>query len=144
LAIIDGMLVRVGDTQYTIPLLSIRESIRPDQEKITTTPDGQECILLRDELIPVLRLHLCYNKKTAVTGIRDGILVIVESDQRCIALLVDEILGQHQAVIKGLSSYLGNPNGVSGCTVLGDGEVSLIVDVPALVGTADRKSDIIN
>ncbi len=138
LAIIDGMLVRVGSSQYTIPLLSIRESIRIDADKVTRTPDGNECVRVRNEIIPILRMHELYTRNTEATQIEKGILVIVESDSIPAALFVDEIIGQQEVVIKGLDSYLGNVRGVSGCTVLGNGEVSLITDVGALLKSLKR------
>lgn len=137
LAIIDGMLVKVGSNQYTIPLLSIRESIRAADNIITHTPDGQELVRVRDEIIPVLRMHKIYNKKTDVTKISEGILVLVEADSEKAALFVDGILGQQEIVIKGLSSYLGDLHGISGCTILGNGQVSLIIDVGGLLKSVD-------
>jgi len=134
MAIIDGMLVRVGDSQYTLPLLAIRECIpRPSKERFTITPDGTESLLVRGELIPVLRLHEVFCKKGSETDLSMGILVVVQSEEGPVALLVDELLGQQETVIKGLSSYLGKARGFSGCTVMGNGEVSLIIDIGGLV-----------
>lgn len=138
LAIIDGMLVRVGEARYTIPLLSIRESIRPLKSAITVTPDEQELVRIRDELIPVIRLHKLHGKTPDFFNLDEGILVIVEDQGRKAALFIDEILGQQQTVIKGLSSYLANVKGISGCTILGDGAVSLILDIGGLVEKAGR------
>lgn len=138
LAIIDGMLVKVGSSQYTLPLLSIKELIRVENNVITKTPDGQELIRVRDEIIPILRMYKIYNKKSDVTEIRDGILVIVEADSQRAALFVDGIIGQQEIVIKGLSKSLGNLHGISGCTILGNGQVSLIVDVSGLLKSLDK------
>lgn len=138
LAIIDGMLVRVGDARYTLPLLSIRESFRPLPEQITVTPDGQEVARVRREMLPVVRLHQLYSKKPDQEKLEEGILVIVESGAQTVCLFVDELLGQQQTVIKGLSGYLGQARGVSGCTILGDGEVSLILDVGSLIAMASQ------
>jgi two-component system chemotaxis sensor kinase CheA len=138
LAIIDGMLVRVGNARYTLPLLSIRESFRPQPEQITVTPDGQEVARVRREMLPVVRLHQLYSKKPDHEKLEEGILVIVESAAQTVCLFVDELLGQQQTVIKGLSSYLGQARGVSGCTILGDGEVSLILDVGSLIAMASQ------
>ncbi len=140
LAIIDGMLVRVGNARYTLPLLSIRESFRPLPEQITVTPDGQEVARVRREMLPVVRLHQLYSKKPDHEKLEEGILVIVESGAQTVCLFVDELLGQQQTVIKGLSSYLGQARGVSGCTILGDGEVSLILDVGSLLAMASSSS----
>ncbi len=137
LAIIDGMLVRVGDSQYAIPLLAVRESIRTEARMVTTRPDGRELVRVREELLPIVRLHQLYLKNGAITQLDRGILVIVESESGAAALLVDEIIGQHQIVIKGLSAYLGTPKGISGCAVLGDGHVSLILDVNSLLKSVE-------
>lgn len=133
LAIIDGMLVKVGENLYIIPLLSIRESLRSKDEMLVTLPDGSECITVRNEQIPVLRLYKAFRKPSAALNLSQGVLVIVEADGQKAALLVNEIVGQQEVVIKGLSSYLGTPKGISGCTVLGDGEVSLIIDISSLL-----------
>ena len=133
MAIIEGMLVKVGDTLYTIPILSIQESVRISQEHITITPDGQETYRLREELVPVLRLYKVFNQETEVMELCDGILIVVEIGGKSVGLFVDDIVGQQETVIKGLSSYLGSSRGISGCTILGDGTVSLILDIPDLV-----------
>jgi two-component system chemotaxis sensor kinase CheA len=133
MAIIEGMLVRVGSARYTVPMLAIRESFRPEPGWITTTPDGQEAVRLREDFYPVLRLHERFAKPPDSPRLEDGILVLVEGEQQTIALFVDEILGQQETVIKGLSQFLVDSEGVSGCTILGDGEVSLILDIAGLV-----------
>ncbi len=133
LAIIEGMLVRVGAARYTIPMLAIRESFRPVPEQITTPPDGRELVRVRDDFHPVLRLHRRFQVAADSDQLDQGVLVLVEAEEHTLALLVDEILGQQETVIKGLSNLLANTGGVSGCTILGDGAVSLILDVGALV-----------
>ncbi len=139
LAIIDGMLVRVGNTKYTIPVLSIRETIKPEMRMITFTPDGSEILSLRDGFIPVLRLHELFNTTPDSEKLDEGILVIIEDSGSLVALLIDEIVGQQQTVIKGLSEYIGKARGCSGCTILGDGSVSLILDLGSLVAMAEDK-----
>jgi two-component system chemotaxis sensor kinase CheA len=102
------------------------------------TPDNLELVRVRDELIPVLRLHKLFATTPDVEKLPDGILVVVEAGGQVLALFADEILGQQQTVIKGLSGYLGRAGeaqSVSGCTILGDGEVSLVLDVGALVAS---------
>ncbi len=133
LAIIEGMLVRVGNSSYTIPLLSIRESIQVKEEKITKTMDGQEMLRIRDELIPVIRLHELYNIKYDYDDLTKGLLVIVEHHNKAVCLFVDEIIGEQQTVIKGLSDYMDRIKGISGCTILGDGEVSLVLDIGGII-----------
>jgi len=139
LAIIEGMLVRVGSARYTIPLLAIRESFRPSPDKITITPDGQEIVRVREEMLTVVRLHELFHQTPDFQNLDEGILMIVESEGHTVCLFVDEILGQQETVIKGLSNYLGSARGVSGCTILGNGEVSLILDVSFLIGAASLK-----
>ncbi|MCP4291299.1 MAG: chemotaxis protein CheA [bacterium] len=133
MAIIEGMLVRVGKSTYNIPLLSIREAFRPLDSQVTTTPDGVEVVKLRDDMIPVVRMHNMYGIEPSFDQLDEGILVIVENDGVSAALFVDEILGQQQTVVKGLSDYVGSPHGVSGCTILGDGRISLILDVASIL-----------
>lgn len=141
LAIIDGMLVKVGDARYTIPLLAIRESVRPQPQAITVTPSGEELLRIREEVIPVIRLHKLHGKTPRYTELHDGILVIVEDQGYRAAIFIDEILGQQQTVIKGLSSFLTMAKGISGCTILGDGAVSLILDIGGLIEKAGEQFD---
>ncbi|MCB2189514.1 MAG: chemotaxis protein CheA [Deltaproteobacteria bacterium] len=138
LAILDGMLVRVGRARYTVPLLAIRESIQVEPGGVTITMDGQEVARVREELIPVVRLHEMYGVTPDSEKLEDGLLIILEHGGEPICLFVDEILGEQQAVIKGLSEFIGNVKGVSGCTILGDGQVSLILDVGGLITRAHR------
>lgn len=141
LAIIDGMLVRVGKQRYTIPILAIKESFRPDSQNITMTPDGQEIVSNHGALLPVVRLHNLYKVRPEYTQLHKGILITVEERQKAVCLFADEVLGQQQAVIKALSDYyIENARGVSGCTILGDGEVSLILDVKSLIEKAANKA----
>ncbi|MFH1841955.1 MAG: chemotaxis protein CheA [bacterium] len=133
LAIIEGMMVRVGPARYSIPMLSIREALRVDSAMITNTPEGDELVRVREEMIPVFRLHDAYNIEPDSRELPEGILIIVDTESGTAALFVDEILGQQQTVVKGLSDYVGTPRGVSGCTILGDGRVSLILDVGNLL-----------
>ena len=138
LAIIEGMLVRVGDSCFTIPLLQIKESVVVTGQEIVNLSDGQEVARIRDQLIPVVRLHQFYNLTPESTELSDGILVVVEDNGMTVSLFVDELIGQRQTVVKGLSGYLGDLPGLSGCTVLGDGRISLIIDVTNLIDTCAR------
>ena len=136
MAIIDGMMVRVGKSLFIVPILSIRESICPAADTITVTPDGHELARIREHLLPVIRLHAVYDLVPDNYELDKGILVVVETQGKNICLFIDEIVGQQQTVIKGLSDFIiktGNVKGVSGCTILGDGSVCLILDTHALV-----------
>ncbi|MDH4224468.1 MAG: chemotaxis protein CheA [Deltaproteobacteria bacterium] len=139
LAIIEGMLIRVGDRRYIIPMTSIRESIMIQTSDITETMDGQEIIMLRGNLYPVVRLHELHKITPVHTKLEDGLLMVMEHQGTTFCLFVDELLGQLQTVIKGLSGILGQVRGVSGCAILGDGDVSLILDVGTLIEMASIK-----
>jgi len=137
LAIIDGMIVQVGDIKYAIPITSINESLRPAENQITVTPEGLELLNVRHQLLPVIRLHEVYKVGNARTKLTEGILVVVEHDLKKYCLFVDEMVGQHQIVIKGLPEYFGRIRGVSGFAILGDGEISTILDIAGLVGSME-------
>jgi len=144
MAIIDGMLIRTGSTLNIIPILAIRESFRPGRDAVTITPDGQELVRLRDHLLPVIRLHELHDIEPDHRELDQGILVVVEARDRHVCLLVDEIMGQQQTVIKGLSKYItdsGSIKGISGCTILGDGNICLILDVPALIEDTEQERE---
>lgn len=138
LAIMEGMLIRVGSARYTLPILAIRETFQPKPEQITVAMDGQELVKVRKEIIPVIRLHRIFKKKPDHLGLSEGILIVVEHNRRKVCILVDEILGQYQTVIKGLPDYLEATHGISGCTILGDGAVSLILDVVGIMNRAGK------
>jgi len=133
LAIIDGMLVRVGEARCIVPLLAIREIFRPTPDAVTVMPDGLELVRVRESFHPVLYLDKLLDEPADYTSIEDGVLIVLEYQDQYLCLLVDEILGQQQTVIKGLSDYVGNVRIASGCTILGNGEVCLIIDVARLV-----------
>lgn len=140
LAIIDGMLVRVGSQKYMIPTLSIRESLQPEEAHITVTPQGDEVLRLRDEFMPVVRLHGIFNRDCDNENLSEGILVVAEDGCQSVAIFVDELLGQQQTVIKGLSEYLGTSEWLAGCTILGDGSVCLILDIGTMVEMTNSES----
>jgi two-component system chemotaxis sensor kinase CheA len=135
LAIIEGMVVRVGKSRYTIPISSIKESFRPSPGQITRAPDGLEIVRIRGELQPVLRLHELYRVEPRCRDLSEGILIMVENSENKCCLFVDELLGQQQIVIKGLPGYLRHVKGISGCAILGDGEISMILDIADLVSS---------
>lgn len=132
LAIIDGMNIKVGKARYTIPTISIKESFRPKEGDIISDPDGNEMIMVRGQCYLIRRLHEIYNVKTKVTKFTDGIIIMVEQDERTVCVFADELLGQQQVVVKALPQYIQNfkkTRGLAGCTLLGDGSISLILDV---------------
>lgn len=138
LAIIEGMVVKVGQNRYTIPINSIKESLQPKEGQITRTPDHLELVSIRGELLPVIRLHELYEVSPDFHRLTDGILIVVENEEKKCSLFVDEVIGQQQIVIKGLSSYLGHVKSISGCAILGDGDVSMILDIDDLINNAEQ------
>ncbi|MCH4890794.1 chemotaxis protein CheA [Acidaminobacter sp. JC074] len=135
LAIIDGMNLKVGESHFTLPLMDIKESFRPRKEEVFKNPNGQEMIMLRGECYPILRLHSYYNLETDVKSCDKGILIMVETYNNLMCLFADELLGQQQVVVKSLPNYIKKKKqvkGVAGCTLLGDGHISLILDPKVL------------
>lgn len=132
LAIIDGMLLRVGCEQYILPTISIIRSVRPEPSALSTIHGRGEMLQLQGRMIPILRLHRLFKVEDATNCVEDGLLVITEASGSPVALLVDELLGQQQIVIKSLGDRLGEVRGVSGAAILGDGRVGLILDPEGL------------
>lgn len=139
LAILDGQLITVGSNVYIIPLVSIVESLQIDINKVNSVGGGLDVLRLRDEYIPIMRLHEIFNHDDAQTRLEDGLLVVVESDNEKVGLLVDDLMAQQQFVIKSLEANYKKVDGISGATILGDGSVSLIVDISGLIKLAGLK-----
>jgi len=136
LAITDGMLVRVGSERYIVPTSSIRLSLRPEPEMLSTVAGRGELVLLRGDPIPIVRLHRLFAIGGAVEEPQRALLMLVGEGSERAALLVDELLGQHQVVAKALGAGIGRVHGVSGGAILGDGRVGLILDVRELLAIA--------
>lgn len=141
LAITDGMLVRVGGERYILPTVSIQMSFRPDRSALSTVIGRGEIVSLRGEVLPIVRLHEVLGIAGASQDPAEALLVIVGSTDRRCALLVDELLGQHQVVAKSLGDGIGKIAGVSGGAILGDGRVGLILDVPELLALPATAGD---
>ena len=136
LAIMDGMSVGVSDEVYILPLSSVVESFQVNPDDVSTVAHGSQLVKVRDEYMPVIALEKVFQVPRADQDKTSTIMVVVESDGSRVALLVDELLGQHQVVVKNLeSNYRKVPN-VSGATILGDGTVALILDTGSLVRRA--------
>lgn len=134
LAIIEGMVVRVGRAYYTIPLLAIRESVRATASEVTCLADGTQLLKLRQRHCPIIKLGLRHRVEGAVCSALDGTLVVVECGERLACILVDEVVGQRQTVVKPLPEYLKQVRDVAGCSIMHSGEISLILDVQEVVG----------
>jgi two-component system chemotaxis sensor kinase CheA len=133
LAIIDGMIVRVGAQRYVLPTLSIEQSFRPAEEQLHEVMNEGELVKVREMLLPIHRVRDLFDQDDGIVDVRRGILIVLEDNgQRC-CLMVDEILGQQQVVIKSLGEAGGRLRGISGGAILGDGRIALIVDVDGVV-----------
>ncbi len=142
LAILDGQVVRVGDETYIVPLVSIIESIQVRPEMINLVGGKGEAFKLRDEYLPIVRMHEVFDVSAEhVEELTEGLLVIVEAEGRKCGLFVDDLLGQHQVVIKSLEENYGNVEGVSGATILGDGSVALILDITGVIRLSGARQD---
>ncbi|MDA8447185.1 chemotaxis protein CheW [Paracidovorax valerianellae] len=136
LAIMDGMSVGVGEEVYILPLSSVVESFQVNPDDVNTVAQGSQLVKVRDEYMPVIALEKTFQVPRLDQNKSSNIMVVVEADGSRVALLVDELLGQHQVVVKNLeTNYRKVPN-VSGATILGDGTVALILDTGALVRRA--------
>lgn len=138
LAIIDGMEISVGDIVFTVPISTIRESFKVETEQILRDTDGNEMIMLRGICYPLLRMHEKFGIETEVTELQDGILLLVETDNKSMCIFADKLIGEQQVVVKPFPKYLARYNikgeGLSGCTIMGDGSISLIIDTNTLIG----------
>ncbi len=136
MAIVDGMEIAVGKSIFTIPIHNIRQSFKVSASDIIHNVDNSEVIKRMDEFYPVFRLHELYGLQTDVTNIEDGIIIWVEAGDKSYCLFVDELLGGQQVVVKPLPAYLNDFNiknsGIAGCTILGDGNISIILDISNL------------
>ena len=133
LAIIEGITFALGKQIYIMPLISIIEQIKVKNEQVKPFEGKGEMIKIRDEYLPLIRLHKVFEIDTQVENIDDGIVVVVEAGYRKCAIFVDELLDQQQVVIKSLDSAFSKHAGIAGGTILGDGRIALIIDIQGLV-----------
>ena len=141
MAITDGMLVKVGNQRYILPTVNIDMSFRPDAEALSTVAGRGEIVIFKGKLMPIFRLHRLFDIKEAVEDPTRGLLIIIgDGNQRC-ALLVDELVGQQQVVVKSLGDGIDKVQGISGGAILGDGRVGLILDPQGIATLARQASD---
>ena len=140
LAIIDGMVIGVGGERYILPLTSIVRSLRPRPDQVFTVMGKGEMIKVQEEVLPLLRLHERFDVNPRHEDPSAGLVILVETEAGRSCLLVDELLGMQQVVIKGLNDDLRRDEGLSGCAILGDGRVGLILDANGLVNQAHGKT----
>ncbi len=132
LAIIDGMLISVGDSSYIIPTMAIRESLRAEPSQAIRDAEGHELLMIRGEAFPIIRLHRRFQVEGRAHALDEGIVVVIEHEGTSLCLFADELLGEQHVVVKPLPAYFRQVDGISGCTILGDGSISLILDVGGL------------
>lgn len=139
LAILDGMSVRVGKEIYVLPLGTVMESLKPSESALYRMAGDEQMLLVRDEYLPLVELHQVFCIDSDAKQASEGIAVILESAGCRYALLVDQLIGQHQVVVKNLELNYRKVPGISAATILGDGSVALILDVVALVTLSKNK-----
>jgi two-component system, chemotaxis family, sensor kinase CheA len=132
LAIINGLVVAVGEHRYILPIFSVREMLRPTREMLFTVQGRQEMILIRGELLPLVRLYQRFSVQPGTEDLCQGVLVVAEFGETQFCLFVDDLVGQQEIVIKSLDESFDNCAGLAGCAILGDGRVGLILDVASV------------
>ncbi len=145
LAILDGLDIAVGDQKYILPLSSIVESLQPTSDMIKKIGDGtQDLLMLREEFIPVVRLHQLFGIKPTFEKLEDGMLIVVKSGNTKVAISIDEFLNQHQVVVKPLDKNFRSVDGIGAATVRGDGSIGLILDVLGIINAQIKIEKSIN
>lgn len=138
LAIIDGMEITVGDLIFAVPISTIHESFKVEPDQILRDTSGNEMIMIRGVCYPILRIHEKFGIETEITNLQDGILLLVEANNKSVCIFADRLIGEQQVVVKPFPKYLSRYNikgeGLSGCTIMGDGSISLIIDTNTLIG----------
>jgi two-component system chemotaxis sensor kinase CheA len=140
LAIVDGQSVAVGSETYIVPLISIVESMQLKPAGVNRLSGQGEVFSFRGDYLPILRLHELFGVEPHTRALDEGLVVVAEGAGRRVGLFVDDLLGQQQVVIKSLEANCGHIEGISGATILGDGSVALILDVPGLIRVASVRA----
>jgi two-component system chemotaxis sensor kinase CheA len=141
LAIIDGLVVGVGEQRYIVPIFAVREMLKPPEDSISTLQGRQEMALVRGSLLPLVRLHQRFGVKPRFENPWDSLLIVSESGGRQFCLMVDELIGKQEVVIKSLGETMANIAGVAGGAILGDGRVGLILDLEGLFGARNSATN---
>jgi two-component system chemotaxis sensor kinase CheA len=140
MAILDGLAASLNNDIYIFPLLSVIESFRPKATDVKTIAGKGEVIMVRDKPAPLVRLHRIFHCPNAVHEPSRGLVVIVEDQGKKLCILVDDLLGQMQVVMKSIETNYRKVEGVSAATILGDGQVAFVLDVPGLSRLAKRRN----
>ena len=131
LAIIDGMIIKIGDAKYTIPIMDIKRSLKVSKNDIVLDPNNNEMIMVRGECYNLVRLNEYFGLDIGVNDIEEGIVLMLENSEQTVCVFADELIGEQQVVVKNIPKYIKKVTGLSGCTLLGNGDISLIVNVAA-------------
>ena len=133
LAIIDGIVMEIGQSSFVMETGAIKEFVRVKEDMMIHEPNGDEYIMIRGECFPVLRLGRWYGLKEYKESVEEGVMLILEVEDKKVCLLVDRLIGEQEIVVKPIPSYIKKVKGLSGCTQLGDGSIALILDAPGLI-----------
>lgn len=133
LAIIDGIVMEVGTSSFVMETGVIKQFIRVKEDMMVHEPNGDEFVMIRGECYPVIRLGRWYGLENYQESVEEGVMLVLEVEERKVCLLVDRLVGQQEIVVKPIPSYIKKVKGLSGCTQLGDGSIALILDAPGLV-----------
>ncbi len=133
MAIIDGIVMRNGNTKFVMETGAIKQFIRVTDNQLIHEPNGEEYVMIRGECYPILRLSQKYHLEDAVTDVEDGVMLLLEYEGNTLCVLIDELVGTQEIVVKPIPPYVKKVHGISGCTQLGDGSIALILDVSGLM-----------
>ncbi len=140
MAIIDGMIIRIGAERYIVPTICLKEALRLSQEAYFTVHGSGELVKVRDSLMPLVRLHNFFNEEPKCREVWEGLLLVVNEGQKSYCLLADEIVGRQEVVIKSLGGMFRQLTGISGGAILGDGKVALIIDVKGIISQYEENT----
>ncbi len=139
LAIINGIVVQVGNSPFVLETASIKEFVRMSEDALVQEPSGEEYIVLRGECFPFIRLNEKYELSDTQSKIEDGIVVVLEHEGKQVCVLIDKLLQEQEIVVKPIPTYVKKVKGISGCTQLGDGSIALILDIGGLILDEERR-----
>lgn len=133
MAIMDGIVMRNGNTKFVMETGVIKQFVRVTDDQLIQEPNGEEYVMIRGECYPILRLSQKYDLEDAVTDVEDGVMLLLEYEGNTLCVLIDELIGTQEIVVKPIPPYVKKVHGISGCTQLGDGSIALILDVSGLM-----------
>lgn len=133
MAIIDGIVMQNGNTKFVMETSAIKEFIHVTEDKVIHEPSGEEYVMIRGECYPILRLSQKYHLEDSVKSVEEGVMLLLEYEGTSMCVLIDELIGTQEIVVKPIPSYVKKVHGISGCTQLGDGSIALILDVSGLM-----------